>query len=565
MDTKFLGDPRLLGDTPIQGPITRFRLSLDERSSRLAILAIAGIVGAVLGAGLARIFLVHIGHDQSWNLYAADQVLRGVRLNGPQLIEVNPPLIIWLSCIPVLAGRLLHIGMLNAFRVIFDVTVLFSLCWTTLLFKHLHRPSLLSVWLFVGACSVLATQVITRDAIGQREHFLFLLCLPYCVHAGARMEGKRLGKFQLIVIGGIAGVAVCLKPQHLVDIAILELIVYLKLRSSYLRSSLTLLAFVAVLVLYIISVGILNPEYFMNVVPLLRMTYGGFNIPFARVLTSAIPVSFVLLSSVLLYILCRQSVSFSSLARVFAGTAVGAAAAYLQQQKGWSYQLIPAGLFTAMFAAMILIGLTDKLLWHAPQIRADQFLPRTAMKAASCLAILTLAAAIVFGHHKGYFDQKKWQLSRILSAYPAGTTVSFLSTQPIEFPVIVEQGKLLGSRFEHLWMVPAILHSGDPARKYISPKAPLESNHLADLQRGEIAADIYHWQPTVVVIDQCDAEICESLKRENYKGLLQWLLEDKEFERQWGEYKLLYTAGDLEVFSRAKDIAPLSQQEVFGR
>src|ERR1700744_385756 len=60
---------------------------------------------AILTAGAAGMaallaFLPAAGHDQLWCLYAAQHVMDGTRLYGPELLESNPPLILWLSMVP---------------------------------------------------------------------------------------------------------------------------------------------------------------------------------------------------------------------------------------------------------------------------------------------------------------------------------------------------------------------------------------------------------------------------------------------------------------------------------
>ncbi|MEO7029290.1 MAG: hypothetical protein ABI147_07785, partial [Acidobacteriaceae bacterium] len=64
---------------------------------------------AAAGMGALLAFLPAAGHDQLWCLYVARHVLDGTPLYGPELMESNPPLIIWLSMLPVALAQLLHI------------------------------------------------------------------------------------------------------------------------------------------------------------------------------------------------------------------------------------------------------------------------------------------------------------------------------------------------------------------------------------------------------------------------------------------------------------------------
>lgn len=68
----------------------------------LVLLLLAGLVGTTLGLGLDRILLGRPGLDQPWLLYAASQMLHGVRLDGQWLLETNPPFVVWFYSIPVI-------------------------------------------------------------------------------------------------------------------------------------------------------------------------------------------------------------------------------------------------------------------------------------------------------------------------------------------------------------------------------------------------------------------------------------------------------------------------------
>ena len=63
----------------------------------LGSLLVPAAISIVIFYLLYVFFLSHIWGDQAFLLYAAKEVLAGVKLDGPRLIEVNPPLIVWFS------------------------------------------------------------------------------------------------------------------------------------------------------------------------------------------------------------------------------------------------------------------------------------------------------------------------------------------------------------------------------------------------------------------------------------------------------------------------------------
>ncbi len=81
----------------------------------LSFLLAAGLALALYYIGF-ECLLVNWQGDQAWLLYAAKLVLAGVPLDGNRLIEVNPPLIVWFSTIPVALAKALHVSPLLALK-----------------------------------------------------------------------------------------------------------------------------------------------------------------------------------------------------------------------------------------------------------------------------------------------------------------------------------------------------------------------------------------------------------------------------------------------------------------
>src|SRR5215469_17057123 len=73
--------------------------------------------GLLWGIEYAPMILAPMGLDQAWDLYAANAMLHGVTLNGPGLIEVNPPFLIWFFSLPAMLANALHICLSAGFRV----------------------------------------------------------------------------------------------------------------------------------------------------------------------------------------------------------------------------------------------------------------------------------------------------------------------------------------------------------------------------------------------------------------------------------------------------------------
>ncbi len=70
-------------------------------------------IGAAL-LGCILCLLPAAGQDQMWFLMMADRWLHGATLYGPLLFDSNPPLIVWLSAVPVAIAKLLHLSTTTA-------------------------------------------------------------------------------------------------------------------------------------------------------------------------------------------------------------------------------------------------------------------------------------------------------------------------------------------------------------------------------------------------------------------------------------------------------------------
>ncbi len=505
-------------------------------------------LGLFLGLGVMQIFLRHVGHDQAWLLYAANLVLDGVLLNGPKLIETNPPFAVWFHLLPVLAGRLLHVGYLDGFRVLFDAVAVGSLAWTAFLLRRLLHVTGFLLWLLMCAQIAIEFLLIGVDSLGQREHFLVLLLLPYLVTVAGGLGGEVLGGGQQVLVGIAAAVGVALKPQHALVILFAEALLLWRTRRWRELLRPTILSLVLCGVVYLAANLIWGKTYFSLVVPMMRQAYWGFNVPYSQVMRKA---TFLLVAATLLICIAvqrkrRSGMPLGDFGAVLTVAVIASSLAYVQQHKGWSYQLIPAALFT--FLLLVVLGV-EAFQGRPTRVPAVVWGWRE-WGVALLVFGLTCAVEVRFGHKAGYVNVKKMALNKMFAPFPRGTPVGFISTEPWEMPIVPEQGKVLGQRFVHFWLLPAIVRSQDPQRAGVDAMSSRASEGLAAFQRQATAEDLASWQPAMVVIDERGPELGDALQRESYPNLLAWFLKAPAFQREWQHYVPAGRDGDLEAFRR---------------
>jgi hypothetical protein len=213
--------------------------------------------------------------DQGWYLYAAQRVLSGAQISGSQLVETNPPLILWFSTIPVLLGHLVHSDPFLMLKLMVFAMIGASTAWSTRILRSADVVDSLAI-LYAGAASILGAEIFLKGWVfAEREHFLVILILPYIFSAicGAT---SNLHFVERCLLGIAAGVAVCFKPQHAVILIAFELFLAIWNRSLRRLVGPDLFSAALAVLVYVIVARLAAPLYFTATLPLLKETYWAF-------------------------------------------------------------------------------------------------------------------------------------------------------------------------------------------------------------------------------------------------------------------------------------------------
>ena len=514
--------------------------------------------GLLWGLELAPTFAAHVGHDQAWDLYAANQMLHGVTLNGPKLIEVNPPFLVWFFSLPALLANALHISLAAGFRTFWTVGITCLIAWSASLYRRVFRASSLGMWLFVLCAMYVATVPISFDDRGQREYCVAFLLMPFILWASSRLKNVPLPLAETFAITTVAAIGVCLKPQHVLDVIVVELFVLIRLRSLRRWFQPALIALVAGPVVYLLAVRLFAPLYLRDIMPLLVETYWGFNKTWSAMAHTATKHVIAFAVALTLFILLRSRLRVAPLIACVLAAGTGALLAYVQQHKGWYYQLLTLQILSYFAVALICCDIAERmwLEWGARTHRTEAGYVRTPVCIGLAVLACVIAGSLEFRQQpqpSPYLGAQKIRLARIYSEYPPGTAVSLLAEEPWEWPEVLDQNKVWASRYMHLWLLPAIVRSQDPldkdtAHHLSAPKIA----ELSSLLRRTTSEDLADWRPPVVVVEEpCgDPDICATMKRIGYSGLLDWFMRDPQFREQWSHYRYQKIVGDMQVYTR---------------
>lgn len=480
--------------------------SLPHKRNLIATLQI--LTATTLGMAALLSFLPAAGHDQLWFLLMAHRWLAGATLYGPSLFDSNPPLIVWLSAIPVSLGEHLHLSIpaIGKFLVLLAeaASASLSLAFLRRLVPAITRAQLL--WLaFAFVCIFAVTPA--RD-LGQRDHLTAILCLPYVLAAavddpdpstsGRGFFSKRRELLLRALAGLLAAIGICLKPhQALIPIAVELTRLFLRIRAtqsqtrppttstashlsnpvlstgprakprgngetpapaqiwtSLLRPEPPLLLLSGLL--FLAAIRHFTPAYFTLALPTLRDTYWaiGHLTPF-ELLDQSPQLHVLAVITLTIFVLRRNSAHPSPLRPAIAlllAAGLAATLAYFLQGTGWYYQQLPA---ISLFASALALQLLDLPVLDLPaplHPPNSPWLPRAAL----ALSLLALTLTTYF---TGYPLTPHLSLDRsptIASPDPASPDPTFFDHLAPGTPVAmittsVDDTMMPTARFHLLW------------------------------------------------------------------------------------------------------------------
>ncbi|MGH7630929.1 MAG: hypothetical protein ACREOF_16405 [Gemmatimonadales bacterium] len=293
------------------------------------------LVGAWLAAA-ATILLTPLNHDVGLFLYDARRVLAGDRLYV-DLIEINPPLIVWLSMPIVGLEQLIGTPPALLYRLTLLGVLSLACAWVVARVPSAQRHL---PWLLV------ALGVIPGFMTGQREQWIAILFLPLLATVVRDAETEPLNPRTRFLAGALAGLAVGLKPFYAA--------IWLAVRARPVLQRGPDVREVGALVVgltYVAAVLLFSAAY-LETLRLYAPLYAEFSSRAWYFVLGLNLTILVPLLPLLLVVLVRPGLH--PWPRALAMAALGAVAAVILQQKGWYYHwLVVQGFGVAALAALV--------------------------------------------------------------------------------------------------------------------------------------------------------------------------------------------------------------------
>jgi hypothetical protein len=447
-------------------------------------------------------------------LQAGQMLLEG-QMPYVDFVDINPPLIIYVSAIFAGLAWLVKIHIITTFLLsVWFLSIVSILVTRKILQANFGEADNIAANILAIALATISIWLLISDnsEFGQREHLFMLAFYPYLAVRLSRWENLDCCSAGLaFAVGLIAGIAACLKPHFLALVVAPELFWVLKNRR--LRSLLApeTIALSSAGLLYAGHFLVLPREmrvaYFDRWLPMIAEGYRAWDKPLAYFSSfEVLWVGLPLCLGILLFKSNLQSMVWK-FTQILCVVFLVAAALLIGQGKGFSYHAVPAQYALVGVIALLLAeamrgirvpvsyaGLNIALIviLIAATVVCGVFLPRAFSNAPLAAIVRSSAIAREIYRHTSSADR-----------------VVFFSTSPVHaYPVLTELDRRPGSRL--LWFFPVSMIYRDVRGfsgnfPYRSPQEqPIEERRLL----SELAEDIAKNQPRLVFIHDGCAEGC---------------------------------------------------------
>jgi hypothetical protein len=504
----------------------------EARAIRPAQSLVRPVVGAasmlllltVLGVVLFVMLRTPLKDDIAWLLYVARRWLAGRELYV-DVVEVNPPLIVWISAIPIRIAAVLGIDAQYTAIPFFVAAVLGCAWWTASLLQGSGRLFEDRVPVFAAIGTVLL--VVPAGDLGQREHLLVAAILPYLVLFARSLDGERPALRASLIAGVLAGLGCALKPRYAGVFVVLEGLALLRglspVRAQSIAAAVALLAYAGLIALFC-------PAYLRRAVPLALALYGASDSPFRHLLIDSLRLMFGRAVALLLWWSRRRRMPEANLMLTLVVFAITSTAICFMDGKDWFYHRLPATIATVL----ALLCWAASVLLHR---RASTRIASLRVGLAGVGVVVFLVAAfqrlepqVVLAVEPDQMTVVK--LERLIRQQKARTYIAFSEWIALGFPVVNNTGVAWASRFDSMWAL-----KGELWRARFDASAAKEWPI-----RRWVAHDFILGCPDIAVVDTREGVV-------NYVAILS--ASDPAFARAWSRYRQIAAFDGLEVYRRA--------------
>lgn len=389
--------------------------------------------------------------DSSWLIYAAGRMVEG-QMPYIDFMETNPPLILWISMLPVLLGKIFSLSPFTVFPLLVTLLNIASIWLTAKVMRENNvlgsKPIFQVVLLYIAFGFFLLSPAV----YGQRELLFITLVLPYLIKSLSVEQERKSGVTELIIII-MAAIGFALKPFFLLLWGMNELHKAIQERNflSIFATRNWIIGFVQLL--YFASVYYLTPEYLNTIIPAVITTYFAYETLWFSILKTIAIVSGIAL--VLVFMAAPHNDFRKIIGRILTWM-IACALLMVLQRKDWLNHLYPMVFMSGFVIVMVMLYLVE--IWQEIGLLIGRlrFL-------ALCVSIATLLAGIYVDGKFWYFIYKHpsvihTKLLAEINKHAEGKNVYSLAfNMQSAFPVIALSKGVFRGSFYQLWPMSGLI------------------------------------------------------------------------------------------------------------
>jgi len=487
-------------------------------------------VVALLCASSGMQVLAAYAGDKDWLLLASRVWLGGGRLYV-DIVEVNPPLILWLYAIPVWVST--HILSFKDYQVLGLIGLGFVALslWLSVLLIRLHPQ-------FTGdkrrqICFALLLACVfvlfTRPAyFFDRDHIFFVLTFPYLLRFMPSLTARQIDWRMHLVIGVLAALGFCIKPYTLIFFTVLQLLVICRQRSFAILWSLENAIIYVISLIYLFCVWHFTPDYIRTVLPMALVTYSAFHRRSIGIFYCIL--AFITAGMTFADFRPRFVTPYRRDIYYFLGVA-GGFLLYALAGNGWGYTYHPL--------LSHLLFLSGWALWEYSWLRHEHDVQSADVRqfvfGQRACAILLLSNALFFFYCIVAFcitPMCEWsheckKAQPFIQYLKGHNAQSFgILGEDVHQPAAIARlsGARFSVRYNHLWMVPKLVSEGQEFTKH-------NQWIIEDVGRA-LADDLAYKKPEVMFVDNSQSFFGYSV----HVDLIAFFSDIPEFREAWSHY-----------------------------
>lgn len=470
--------------------------------------------------------------DLSWPMHVGERLLTGGNYTN-NFFDVSPPMVFYLFLPAVFISKVFMVPFYVSLPIYEFSLVLLSLafCRYFLIRLYPQKNFIYYVWLITLAFTFI---FLPTHELGQREHVLILLALPYFLLTALRVEKQTANIWMLVCVGVMAGIGFNIKPYFLLTWVALESYLFYKNKNwrIFFRTENNFILLVSAI--YAVSIIVITPDYLTVVLPIVtKFYYAAYKFPLLTLLET--PASLCSLGLIAAsFLLGQNTTPLFAILRIAAITFLIIA---LMQQTIWYYHFYPAMAVSFLLVSILFSLKINEIVRNSLRYPLQVIL--AIFSGYLLLCPVLISANTTMKSLASRQDSIRNSMIKLINQYPNNKYVYFLSDliTPL-YPILDYTHAESASRFSSLWMILNIYPSS--TRSIDSALIPGKNFFI-----HAVVTDLTTKDPGLIFVEQTSVD----WPRFNINvDFIKFFSQDPRFLKFWQRYKYLETIGNYKVF-----------------